>query len=806
MKKLTLCLSCCFLSLTACNGGKTYIESSNPSDVRQNDLTISASLDLPYNKNSTNNYTLLLSNNTNQQLKLVSNTLNFSSNGFKSLAQLIKLDDCATIAPKSKCNLAVTLPETESANGSFNFKLKYSGSDISRSYEVSKLVKFRADLLAVNGIVYAQENEQTFIENSDKFILAMPFRLEKDFKDVKIEVDGKAPYGFNTINCREANFNAGNTCTALVELETKKSAPKLSLKTIDSGNNENVHLATINYTYNNYAQLSFSNAPLVFPNTALEATVDVVNTGVAPAENLNFSFIDSTRYTLVTGSCIGLTRLEAGDTCQLVYSNKNNVPLTPKTAYNVAQNVTYSNGKRGVGFIEDSFMLYRVPNSYVQIKPENTIPSIPYNGSIDVKLELIGGNNLQDGEVIHLYPSLEMPNPFGQTGVNIANSTCSDIVADGLILTKKSGPCSITLTPINNGAPTGILPTAVGNIKIAADIKNKNDTTGKVDIFPVLDKIAYKFNNSTAANVLVKTDLPAQISIETPNVYSITAYLDNGEVALQDQQFTLETIGKHPDIVNIMNNFCIISVGNNSCSFFVQIGLFDYTKDNTSLNAKFKVTQKNLSALHVLAGGSKELNANYKTISPTLIIGSYISSTIKPTGTSSKTLDVVKRIGDPAVSLTFDYEGTNFPGFETRLNVGVPSNSVNNFMNFLNESRDYIITVYGSHICMQESTGILYHSSAFTNGNLVRFPASGGAGITPNGNGNPLYFYITPYRENKAIYYHTHSDNKRYIFQHFDFRSNLTGNRPSFNYLIDFGNLTKKESDWQFAGYWNNWN
>lgn len=794
MKKLTLCLSCCFLSLTACNGGKTYIESSNPSGVRQNDLTISASLDLPYNKNSTNNYTLLLSNNTDQPLRLISNTLNFSSNGFKSLAQLIKLDDCATIAPKSKCNLAVTLPETESANGSFNFKLKYAGSDISRSYEVSKLVKFRADLLAVNGIVYAQENEQTFIENSDKFILAMPFRLEKDFKDVKIEVDGKAPYGFNTINCREANFNAGNTCTALVELETKKSAPKLSLKTIDSENNENVHLATINYTYNNYAQLSFSNAPLVFPNTALEATVDVVNTGVAPAENLNFSFIDSTRYTLVTGSCIGLTRLEAGDTCQLVYSNKNNVPLTPKTAYNVAQNVTYSNGKRGVGFIKDSFTLYRVPNNYVEVVAAPTVPSVPYNGSLDVDVKLVtNGDILDDNDIIRLYPSLEMPNPFGQTGVSIAASTCAN--AHGLVLTKANKTCTITLAPINNGAPAGISPTDVANIKIAADIKNSSKPTA--DIFPVLGNASYKFNNSTAANVLVSTDLPAQVSIDEPNVYSITVSLQNGASAIQEQQFSLEMLGKHPDIVSVLNDSCVISIGGKLCKFFIKVELFDYNKNNANLDAKFRVTQKNLSPIHILTGGEKVLDVKYKPLSASKIFGSYVGLTIKPAGVSSKTLNqVVVRADGTEESLTFDYEGSKYPNFETPAAIGVGINKINGFVNFLVNGHDYVFMLFGPHICQQVEDGRFYHSSAFVGGEQELLPSSAIARQP----GWQLYFYIMPYR---STYPHTHRDGKKYMFKHFDFRSRLTTGTPQFQYFINFENLTG-ESNLVLGGYWNN--
>ena len=284
MKKWFLVLVKLTLLVTVIIGCGSGGKSTIPVGVRQSGVTISASPVFPYDPLMTNQYTLLVSNHTAQEVSLVdSKILNSSLAESITLSDIVDSSNCQELAAGANCRLAVKLPYVKT-NGYINFRLDYQAKSDGKNYPIDKLIAFSRGIPESNGLVYSLKYSEKIIVNSDKFTFALPLSLKQDYTKLELQLADQKYDGYSGVNCdSESGYNKRSNCTALIELDSHIAHPKLSLKTTDKNGFKNTINLKLNVEYNNTAHLVYLNAPVVVKATDSVVDVIVMNIGTAAA-------------------------------------------------------------------------------------------------------------------------------------------------------------------------------------------------------------------------------------------------------------------------------------------------------------------------------------------------------------------------------------------------------------------------------------------------------------------------------------------------------------------------------------------
>ncbi len=338
--------------LSGCASGGTNATTAD--NIRQTGVTISASPVFPYDPLTANQYTLLVSNHTAQEVSLLdSKILNSSLAESVNLSEIVDSSSCQEIAAGANCSLSIKLPYVKT-NGYVNFSLDYQDNLTAKKYSLSKLVAFSRDIAESNGMLYSLKYSEKIIVNSDKFTFALPLSLKQDYAKIELQLAGQKAGGYSAINCdSESGYSNHSNCTALVELDSHIAHPKLSLKTTDKNGLENTISLMLNVEYNNIAHLLYLNAPLVVRATDSAVEVTVVNIGTATATNVTTPWTPSATIDLTQSSNCG-TQLKLNEICKLTYGQR----LGQAGGVGAQQQaVNYFGGAKGVQ--TDKFNVYR---------------------------------------------------------------------------------------------------------------------------------------------------------------------------------------------------------------------------------------------------------------------------------------------------------------------------------------------------------------------------------------------------------------------------------------------------------------
>lgn len=340
------------------------------SQVRQNKLTISNTPVFPHSGNG-DVYALLLSNHTDQELKLGSLKLNeLNSVGqdenaselkdnlnkaqlakANQINELVDLSACQSIAANSNCIVTIKLPKSI-ASGYFDFSLNYSDSH-DKAYKVDKLIVFNAEMTPTDGIIITSQHLESMVVNSDKYTVAIPFQLTDDFESINIRQHGANPSGYNQIICNNSSDNEdiksqsyahNSNCTALIELNGHEQKPELSLATTDANGLERFVEIKSNVLYGNYPELVAIGAPLIMRAPSL-STINIKNIGTQTAKDIQLSQTgDTSVFTVFNSSCKGRA-LENNGQCFMQYQQ---VSGNKQDTATLIQTVTYK-GDDGLG-------------------------------------------------------------------------------------------------------------------------------------------------------------------------------------------------------------------------------------------------------------------------------------------------------------------------------------------------------------------------------------------------------------------------------------------------------------------------
>ena len=303
-------------ALNGCGSGGTNAATA---DIRQAGVTISASPVFPYDPLTANQYTLLVSNHTSQEVSLVaSKILNSSLPESVNLSEIVDTSSCQEIAAGANCSLSVKLPYVKT-NGYLDFSLDYQDKLTAKNYPISKLIAFSRDIAESNGMLYSLKYSEKIIVNSDKFTFALPLSLKHDYAKLELQLAGQKAGGYSAINCD--GYSNHSNCTVIVELDSHIAHPKLSLKTTDKNGLKNTISLMLNVEFNNTAHLVYLNAPPVVRATDSAVEVTVVNIGTATATNVTTPWTPSANIDLTQSSNCG-TQLKLNEICKLTYGQR----------------------------------------------------------------------------------------------------------------------------------------------------------------------------------------------------------------------------------------------------------------------------------------------------------------------------------------------------------------------------------------------------------------------------------------------------------------------------------------------------
>jgi hypothetical protein len=332
--------------------------SGSDSNVRQSSLTISETPLFYYKATTSNQYYLTLSNNTDQQLSLVDSGITNSSLAESiDFRSMVDTSECNKLAAKSNCRLRVKLPYANN-EGYYSFRINYQAND-GTDISVDKVIAFSSSLPESGGLVSSQKFIDTVAVNSDRFTLALPIILDRDYSAIKLEVGNKNERSaYSKIVCdTQGGYKQNSSCTALVELDGHIADPQLRLSTTDTNDHINSYNFVTGVVYNNQAHLVYLNAPLIVRSgsSGLANVVTVLNIGTLLASNLKTVWSNPSNLSLTqTSSCSSGGTLRPNASCTITYTPT--TPATPVFGYEL-QNVEYSGG--ALSTTKDRFYVYR---------------------------------------------------------------------------------------------------------------------------------------------------------------------------------------------------------------------------------------------------------------------------------------------------------------------------------------------------------------------------------------------------------------------------------------------------------------
>ncbi len=335
--------------------------SGSDSNVRQSSLTISETPLFYYKATTSNQYYLALSNNMDQELSLVGSSITNSSLAESiDFRSMVDTSECNKLAAKSDCRLRVKLPYANN-EGYYTFRMNYQANDGTDIY-VDKVIAVSSDFPESGGLVYSQKFIDTVTVNSDRFTLALPIILDRDYSAIKLEVGNKNERSaYSKIVCdTQGVYERNSSCTALVELDGHIADPQLRLSTTDTNGHINSYNFVTGVVYNNQAHLVYLNAPLIVRSGSSELAnvVTVLNIGTLVASKLKTSLDNSSNLSLTqTSNCSSAGNLIPNSSCTITYTPT--TPATPATPVfgSALQNVEYSGG--ALSTTKDKFYVYR---------------------------------------------------------------------------------------------------------------------------------------------------------------------------------------------------------------------------------------------------------------------------------------------------------------------------------------------------------------------------------------------------------------------------------------------------------------
>ena len=348
------------LMITALNGCGPGSENAATADIRQSSVTISETPLFYYKATNSNQYSLILSNNTDQQLLLVDSSITNSSLAESiDFRSMVDASDCNKLAAKSNCRLRVKLPYAKS-EGYYTFRMNYQAND-GTDISVDKVIAVSSDFPESGGLVYSQKFIDTVTVNSDRFTLALPIILDRDYSAIKLEVGNKNERSaYSKIVCdTQGVYERNSSCTALVELDGHIADPQLRLSTTDTNGHINSYNFVTGVVFNNLAHLVYLNAPVIVRSGSGGSSnniVTVLNIGTLVASNLKTDWINFSNLSLTqTSECyLNAHRLTPNSSCTITYTPT--TPATPVFGYEL-QNVEYSGG--ALSTTKDRFYVYR---------------------------------------------------------------------------------------------------------------------------------------------------------------------------------------------------------------------------------------------------------------------------------------------------------------------------------------------------------------------------------------------------------------------------------------------------------------
>ncbi|MBX9598302.1 MAG: DUF1566 domain-containing protein [Burkholderiales bacterium] len=330
--------------------------SGSDSNVRQSSLTISETPLFYYKATTSNQYYLALSNNMDQELSLVGSSITNSSLAESiDFRSMVDTSECNKLAAKSDCRLRIKLPYAKN-EGYYTFRMNYQTNDGTDIY-VDKVVSFSSSLPESGGLVSSQKFIDSVVINSDRFTLALPIVLDRDYSAIKLEVGNKNERSaYSKIICdTQGVYKRNSSCTALVELDGHIADPQLRLSTTDTNDHINSYNFVTGVVFNNQAHLVYLNAPVIVRSGSNGAgnTVTVLNIGTLVASNLKISLENPSNLSLTQTSNCSANLIPNGS-CTITYT-----PTTPATPVfgSASQNVEYSGG--ALSTTKGKFPVYR---------------------------------------------------------------------------------------------------------------------------------------------------------------------------------------------------------------------------------------------------------------------------------------------------------------------------------------------------------------------------------------------------------------------------------------------------------------
>lgn len=302
--------------LSSCGGAGI----SSESNIRQSSVTISETPLFYYKESSSNQYYLALTNNTDQQLSLRDSSITNSSLAESiEFRNIVDTTECSEIAANGNCRLRIKLPYINN-DGYFSFTINYQANDGS-NIRVSKLIAYSANIPERGGLIYSQQFINSTVVNSDRFTLALPIILDRDYSALELKVGNKSERStYNKILCDTQDaYNKDSTCTALVELDGHIADPQLSLAAIDANGLVTSYSFVTGVSYNNLPHLVYLNAPVRLGNQGTQA-VTVLNIGTRVATNLSTPLVSSLALT-TNSQCNNVSLDPNNGKCIIEYSS-----------------------------------------------------------------------------------------------------------------------------------------------------------------------------------------------------------------------------------------------------------------------------------------------------------------------------------------------------------------------------------------------------------------------------------------------------------------------------------------------------
>ena len=464
-----------------------------PNVTRQNSVTISNSSVFPIAESSANVYHLLVSNNTQGEIRLVNQAINYSSEDLP-IASVLDSSSCQTLAPSAKCLLTLNLNLSPTKIGSLGFTLVYSGTNQGQTYEVNRVISYSDNFANRDGMIYLKENREPIIENAQTHTLAYPFILTEDYESVSVMLNGQSSADFQVTNCSNG-FKANSSCTALFEFNKDEEAI-INIRALTTKGEERNITSRTSYTFGNYGYLTYSASPVIYPADKKDKTeVVVTNIGTADATVtadlvIPNGHVDTTIETETT--CKKGTRLNPGKTCSIVYGSPENVSPIGNSFEHA---MTYTGGLAGATPTVDRFQVYRTPAEFLMVDGYEIQTYL--DGTTDeakkikFKLKYYGKPLTSDIKVAITGTTTA---EFGYTSVNLTGNSGSN---NNCNFTSANPTCEMTATLSGGTFPTSAT-SSIAKIQLSADNAKKSPS--------VVDHVFYKAAAAASVDVV---ELPA---------------------------------------------------------------------------------------------------------------------------------------------------------------------------------------------------------------------------------------------------------------------------------------------------------